>query len=162
MSDPRFGRAFWIALPVGAGVMVYGAIGLVTDSGLPGAFDVARWLVGADLANDAVLAPLACLVGAGIARLLPRWCRAPVQAGLLASGVLLIVAFPALRGFGRDQVPDNETVQPLDYSTGTLTALAVVWSAVAVWLVVRFASAARETRRPPTRATPDGHPTSPR
>jgi hypothetical protein len=145
MSDPHFGRAFWIALPVGAVAMAYGAIGLLTDSGLSGAFDVARWLVGADLANDAVIAPVACLVGAAVARLLPRWCRAPVQAGLLASGVLLIVAFPALRGFGRDQVPDNETVQPLDYSTATLTVLAAVWTAAAAWLVIRFVRA-RATR----------------
>jgi hypothetical protein len=162
MSDPPFGRAFWIALPVGAAVMVYGAIGLVTDSGLSRAFDVAGWLVGADLANDAVIAPLACLAGAGLARLLPRWCRAPVQAGLLATGVLLIVAFPALRGFGRDEVPDNLTVQPLDYTTSTLTALAVVWAAAALWAVVRVVTPDRETRRPPTRATPDGRPTSPR
>jgi hypothetical protein len=160
MSDPRFGRAFWIALPVGAGVMVYGAIGLVTDSGLSGAFDVVRWLVGADLANDAVIAPLACLMGAAIARVLPRWCRAPVQAGLLASGVLLIVAFPALRGFGRDEVPDNETVQPLDYTTSTLTALAVVWAAAAVWLTLRLLTPVREGRPPPKGATPGGRPPS--
>jgi hypothetical protein len=158
MNDPRFGGAFWIALPVGAAVMAFGAIGLVGDAGLPGAIDVARWLVVADLANDLVLAPLACLVGAAVARLLPRRYQAPVQAALLASGVLLIVALPALRGYGRDEVPDNSSVQPLDYTTATLTALAVVWAAAAVWLTVRFVSAARGRRRPPTRARPGGRP----
>lgn len=160
MTAPRYGRAFWIALPLGAALMAFGALGLVGDTGLTASTDVARWLVGADLAHDFVLAPLACLVGAAVARVLPRWCRTPVQAALLASGVLLIVVFPALRGYGRDEVPDNASVQPLDYTTATLTALAVVWAAAAVWLAVRLVTSARETRRPPTRATQDGRPTS--
>jgi hypothetical protein len=145
MTAPRYTRAFWVALPVGAGLMAFGAVGLVQDTGLSAAADVARWFVGADLAHDFVLAPLACLIGFAVARVLPGVCRAPIQAALLTSGVLLIVVFPALRGFGRDQVPDNPSVQPLDYTSSTLTALAIVWTLAAVWLVVRVVRA-RETR----------------
>ena len=29
MSPPRYGSSFWIALPIGAAVMVFGAIGLI-------------------------------------------------------------------------------------------------------------------------------------
>jgi len=162
MSPPVHGRAFWVALALGAGVMAYGAIGLVSDTGVGPSADVAVWLVGADVAHDFVLAPLACVVGAVVARALPRWCRAPVQAALLTTGVLLIVVYPALRGFGRDHVPDNPSVQPLDYTTSTLTALAVVWAGAAVWLVVRLVTSGPGRRRPPTRATPGGPPTSPR
>jgi hypothetical protein len=160
MSPPGYGRAFWIALPLGAAVMAFGVIGLVADVGLSGGVDVGRWFVGADLAHDFVLAPLACLVGAAVARVLPRWCRAPVQAALLTSGVLLVVVSPALRGFGRDTVPDNETVQPLDYTTATLTVLGVVWALAALWLLIRLATSDRGRRRPPTRARQGGHPTS--
>jgi hypothetical protein len=160
MTAPRYSRLFWIALPVGVAVMVFGAVGLIGDVGLSGGTDVARWLVGADIAHDFVLAPLACLIGAGVARVLPRRARAPVNAALITSGVLLIVVFPALRGYGRDTVPDNETVQPLDYTTATLTALAVVWAIAAVWLAFRLATSDRERRRPPTRATPGDHPKS--
>ena len=127
-----------------------------TDAGAK----VGGWLVGADVAHDFVLAPFACLIGAVAARALPRPFRAPVQAALLTSGVLLIVVFPALRGYGRDTVPDNPSVQPLDYTTSTLTALAVVWAAAGVWLVVRLATSDRDRRRLRTRATPDGHPPS--
>jgi hypothetical protein len=162
MSAPTYGRAYWVALAIGAGVMAYGGIGLVGDTGVGPSADVAAWLVGADVAHDFVLAPLACFIGAGVARFLPRWCRAPVQAALLTTGVLLIVVFPALRGYGRDQVPDNPSVQPLDYTTATLTALAVVWAGAALWLTVRLVSSGPGRRPPPTRATPGGHPTSPR
>jgi hypothetical protein len=162
MSAPTYGRAYWIALVLGAVVMAYGAIGLVADTGVSASVDVGAWLIGADVGHDFVLAPLACLIGTVVARALPRWCRAPVQGALLTTGVLLIVVFPALRGYGRDHVPDNPSVQPLDYTTATLTALAVVWAGAAVWAAVRLATAGRERRRLRTRATPDGRPTSPR
>jgi hypothetical protein len=162
MSTQVYGRTFWVAVAIGAAVMVYGALGLVSDAGFGASANVAGWLVGADVSNDFVLAPLACLVGAAVARVLPRWSRAPVQAALLTTGVLLIVVFPALRGFGRDQVPDNPSVQPLDYTTSTLTALAAVWAAAAVWLIVRLVTSGPGRRPPPTRATPGDHPTSPR
>ena len=162
MSAPEYGRAYWIALPIGVAVMAFGIIGVVGDKGVATSVDIGAWLVGADVAHDFVLAPLACLVGALVARVLPRWCRAPVQGALLVTGVLLIVVFPALRGYGRDHVPDNLSAQPLDYTTATLTALAVVWAAATMWAAVRLASARQGTRRPQTRATPGGPPTSPR
>ena len=162
MNAPRYSRAYWIALPLGGALMGFGVVGLIGNLGVSSAGDAAGWLVGADLAHDFVLAPVACLVGAAAARVLPWWCRAPVQAALLTSGVLLIVVFPALRGYGRATVPDNPSIQPLDYTTSTLTALAVVWAAAGVWSVVRIATSDRGTRRPRTRATPGDHPTSPR
>jgi hypothetical protein len=160
MSEPEYGCAYWIALPIGLALMAFGVVGVVSNKGLATSLDIGAWLVGADVAHDFVLAPLACLVGALVARVLPPWCRAPAQAALLITGVLLIVVFPALRGYGRDQVPDNPSVQPLDYTTGTLTALAFVWAGAAIWAAVRLASADRETRRPRTRATRGGRPTS--
>jgi hypothetical protein len=160
MSTQVYGRTFWVAVATGAAVMVYGALGLVSDAGFGASANVAGWLVGADVGNDFFLAPLGCLVGAAVARVLPHWCRAPVQAALLTTGVLLIVVFPALRGYGRATVPDNRSVQPLDYTTATLTAVAAVWAVAGVWLVVRLATSDRGRRRPRTRATPGGRPTS--
>jgi hypothetical protein len=160
MTAPRYGRAFWIALALGVAVMAFGVIGLVGDLGVSSGVDVASWLVGANVSHDFVLAPVACLIGAAVALVLPRWCRVPVQAALFTTGVLLIVVFPALRGYGRDTVPDNPSVQPLAYTTATLTALAAVWIAAGIWLFVRLATSDRGTRRPPTHATPGGHPTS--
>ena len=139
MSPPRYGREFWIALPIGTAIMAFGGVGLIGDTGLRAGMEVGGWLVGADVAHDFVLAPLACLIGAAVTRALPRWCCAPVQAALLTSGALLIVVFPALRGFGRDQVPDNPSVQPFDYTTATATALAVGWAGAGAWLGIRLA-----------------------
>ena len=63
----------------------------------------------------------------------PAACSAPVRAGLFASIVVILVGWAALRGYGRDQVPDNPTVDPLNYGTAVLTVLLTVWAAVALW-----------------------------
>lgn len=160
MSDPAYGRAYWIGLPIGVAVMAFGIVGMLGNTGIGTSVDISAWLVASDVAHDFVLAPFACLIGVAVARVLPRVVRAPVQAALLTTGVLLIVVFPALRGYGHDQVPDNSSVQPLDYTTATLTALSLVWAAAAVWLIVRLASPGRGGRRPPTRATRGGRPPS--
>ena len=73
--------------------------------------------------------------------------RAPVRAGLFASAVVILVGWAALRGYGRDHVPDNPTVDPLDYGSAVLTVLAVIWGAVAVWAAMAwFRSRARARR----------------
>jgi hypothetical protein len=55
----------------------------------------------------------------------------------LMSAVVVLVAWPALRGHGRATVPDNPTVQPLHYPTAVAWVLAAVWSGVAAWWLLR-------------------------
>jgi hypothetical protein len=122
------GAAFWVGLVVGVGVMAYGVAGLLDN--IEG--ELVSWLVifvGADLLHDAVLAPVACAMAFGVARLVRSRWRAPLQAGLFASAVVLALSWIPLRGYGGD--PDNPTVRPLDYATATVTALVLVWAAVA-------------------------------
>jgi hypothetical protein len=102
-----------------------------------------KWFIGADLLHDFVLAPLVCLAAAAVARVLPARVRAPVGSGLIASAFVLAVGWAPLRGYGRATVPDNPTVQPLNYATGVATVLAVVWAVVGVWLVVSWTQGRR-------------------
>lgn len=133
----RPGPGFWIAFAVGAAVMTYGAHGLIEQAGTDTAGSVGRWIVGADLAHDLLLAPVAIAVGWAVGRVVPGWLRPPVQAGLVATGVLLLIAWAPLRGYGRALVPDNPSVQPLDYRTALVTVVAVVWLVAAAWAVLR-------------------------
>jgi len=162
VTTPQYGARFWIALALGGAVIAFGVAGLIGDLGVRAAADVAVWLGAANVADDLLLLPFACVAGAVLARLLPEPWRAPVRAALVTTAVVVIVALPALRGFGRDQVPDNPSVDPLNYATATVTVLAAVWAAAAAWLIARLVTSARGRRRPPTRATPGGPPPSPR
>jgi hypothetical protein len=123
----------WTCFVVGAGIMAYGVIGLLDSTSLSAARSVALWVVGADLLHDLLIAPVVCLLGFVIARVAPAAWRWPVRAATLTTALVLAVAYPALRGFGRDRVPDNRSVLPLDYPTAIATVLAVVWVIALIW-----------------------------
>jgi len=129
------GRRFWIGLAVGGAVIGVGVVGGLRAASSTKPLLLTAWLLGGLLAHDALIAPLACLIGIAAARAVPASARVPLQAGLFASAIVIAVAYPALRGYGRS--PDNPTVQPLDYATATLTVLAVVWASAAVWTGLR-------------------------
>jgi hypothetical protein len=132
------GPGFWIAAGLGIAIMAFGVRGILTHARgtHPSAFAV--WFVGADVVHDVLVAPAVLLVGALLARTLPNRWWPPVRAGVLASALVLAVAWAPLRGYGRTTAAGNESVQPLDYSTAVLTVLAVVWCGVALWLGVRW------------------------
>lgn len=98
--------------------------------------DVVIWAGAGVVLHDAVWAPLVFLVGwVGISRVRGPM-RAPLMTGLWVSAVLTLVAIPVLGRFG--ERPDNPSLLNRNYTAGWLAALAVVWLAVAVWLVVRW------------------------
>jgi hypothetical protein len=136
--DRPQGAGFWVAAVVGLGVIGFGVRGILTHAEGTEPPEFAKWVVGADLLHDFVLAPLVCLVAAAVARFLPARVRAPVGSGLIATAFVVAVGWAPLRGYGRATVPDNPTVQPLDYTTAVATVLAVVWAVVALWLAVAW------------------------
>lgn len=147
-DSPELGPGFWIAVVVGGALMAWGGY-LFIDA--TAAFDqrlnFVGYLVGAAVVHDLAVAPVVCGVGLLTARLVPGRARAPVQAGFIASGAVLVVAILPLRGTA-DAV-GNDTIQPLNYATATLTALAIVWVAAGAWLAVRlWRSRAPEGRDP--------------
>lgn len=133
------GRGFWAALVAGGVIMGWGAW-LYLDATPDGArrFGFLRWLVGLDIAHDALLAPAVLLVGLACRRLVPPVWRAPVQGALIASGSVLIVAASPLRQTA--EPTGNPTIQPLDYTTATLTVLAAVWGGALLWGLWRVRS----------------------
>lgn len=135
------GRSFWIGLAVGGPFVVYGFASVFGRADATSPADLARWLAAILLTHDLLVVPLVGTVGLLLARIVPGVARGPIQIGLFASAVVVVVAYPAIRGFGR--LPNNPTVQPLDYANATLTVLVVVWSAVAVWTVVRWVARRR-------------------
>lgn len=138
-------KVFWLGLFVGWVVMAVGIRGLLVNEDSPMGTDPPGWallLVKSNLVHDFVLVPAVLLVGVVVARVVPARVRAPVQAGLIATGVIVLFAFPFVRGYGVK--PDNSTVLPQNYGRGLLIVLGVVWAvtaALAVWQWQRSRSA---------------------
>ena len=134
--SPQAGVSFWIALVIGGGIMAFGIQG-VLDNLSASATDVAKWVIGADLLHDFVVAPLAVGIGWAVGRVVSMRWRAPIQAGLMATAITVAIGWPGLRGYGRHLVPDNPSVQPLNYATAVGTVIGIIWAVVAIWLIAR-------------------------
>jgi hypothetical protein len=91
------------------------------------------WFLGALLAHDMIVAPLVFAVGSAVRRVVPGRVLAPIQGGLIASGLLLLFALPGLSGRG-DRHGDSSRL-PNDYSHGVTLVLVAVWAVTAVFLV---------------------------
>ena len=132
----RYGPSFWIGLGAGGLLMAWGAwLYLDTTPDVSRRLDLLRWLVGLDVAHDLVLAPAVVLVGVAVRRWVSRRWLAPVQAALIVSASVLLVALLPLRGTAR--MTGNPTIQPLDYRSATLTVLGAVWAVAAGWGLLR-------------------------
>ena len=106
----------------------------------------AGWLLGGPLLHDWLVAPAAGLLGLLVARAVPPHWRAPVAAGLVVSGVLVLLALPALL---RPAVgPPNPGLSDRNYPLGLAVAFGLVW------LLVLLAGLARRERQPRLRRPP--------
>lgn len=138
----------WAVLAVGA----LGALGRIEHFAGPIPWPaLVRWSIGLALANDLVLAPIACLVGLAVGRLLPWSAKGPVAAGLFVSATVTAVAWPALRGYGRR--PGDPSALPGNYAQGLAAVLVAVWAAVAVGVAMRAFSGRAGRTSAPRRST---------
>ena len=118
-------RVFITCAIPGLAIMGYGVYGLFHASGQTQPSQWIRWFVGGLLVHDFVIAPLvfatAVLLGR---RVLAPW-KASVQGASVASGILILAAWPYVAGYGTR--PDNKTLLPNNYAAGLLVVLTFVW-----------------------------------
>jgi hypothetical protein len=130
------GVGFWVGVVIGGALVTWGALLFLQDTPRGDhRLNFVGFLVGSDLLHDLLVAPFICLVGVVGARSAPRWAKAPVQAGLIATGTVVLIAW--LPWAGTADGVGNPTIQPLDYTTATLSVLAFVWLAAGAWAASR-------------------------
>ena len=128
------GRSFWIGLASGTPLMLWGVwLYLDATPDLRRRTSLLGWLVGLDLAHDLVLAPLIVLIGLAVARVVPPSIRGLVQAGLVASGCVVLVGLLPLLGSAPTA---NPTIQPIAYGPAVLLVLSLIWASVALAALV--------------------------
>jgi hypothetical protein len=124
-------RGLLIAL--GLAVGAYGVV-LVLDNPTQIIIRIGVWAAAGVLLHDAVFAPACLALGFAARRILPRaWWSAFLVAGL-CTVVLVLLAIPVYDKPGLQ--PDNASVLDRDYQWGFWVALAVVWAAALLYLIV--------------------------
>jgi len=117
-------------------------------AGWPVAWSVLGWLLGGPVSHDLLLAPVAGMVGLGIAVAAPRRLRGPVAAGLALSAMLVLLALPGL--VRPSPGPPNPGLADRNYPLGLAIALAATWLAVTVTaLLTRHRPGDGATQAPP-------------
>jgi len=138
-------RGLLVGLAVGLPVIAYGVRGMLVDTDRTHPAELARWIVGAAVVNDALVVPLAMGAAWLARRITPARAWPPVRSGLLATGVMLLVAWPFVRGYGRDATIPS--LLERNYAVGVAAAIGLTWVAVAVWTAVSIAVAIVVRRR---------------
>jgi hypothetical protein len=154
--DTTSRRGLVVGLVLGVPLVAYGGRGALVDGARTHPAELARWVVGAAIVNDLVLIPLVLAVGWAAHRFTPARLWPAIRAGLVTTAVLTLVAWPFVRGYGRD--PANPSLLSRDYGTGLAVAIGVVWAAVAIWAL---AATLRERARRSARSRPPGAPGAP-
>jgi hypothetical protein len=131
VSDATAGRLRALAVVIGCAGIGFGLWELVVVS--PRAtrpVAAISWLAAGLVVHDAVLAPLAVVVGLVVSRALKGAVARVVGVGLFVAICIIVVAVPALLTPG---VPGNPSATPRDYLGGLTVALVVVAVVTAVW-----------------------------
>ena len=121
---------------IGIGFVSIGVRGIVTHSDDTHPRSWITWVIAAALAHDLILAPAVGVIGVLVGRLVPGRARAAVQIGLLVSGCVLVVGLTAVLTPGGRHYFDNASLLPLAYGRNLLIVLAIVWTAIAIAIVV--------------------------
>lgn len=138
---PAYTKGFWIGLVLAAPVVAYGLRGALANLPDVQLTSFVTYFVGAAVVHDLVLAPAVCVVGWVVLRIVPKVAVGPVQAALVATGVIGLISWPFVRGYG---VTGGEpSFLSRNYAASVLVAWAIVWTLAAVATVVRMFNARR-------------------
>ncbi len=95
---------------------------------------IAVWMAGGVALHDFLLVPLVFAVGAMIRRRARGRMLAPVEAALVATGILVLFAVPALSGKGRSAADPSRV--PGDYPVALAVLVAMIWIAAGAWYLL--------------------------
>jgi hypothetical protein len=137
------GLSFWIGLAIGGSVMAYAVWGISRDQVGANPPGLVRYVLGAAILHDAIVAPVVAVIGLALAWILPARVRGPILGALFLSAVVALFAYPLVGAFGRHEL--NASTLPLDYGPNLALVIGLVWAAAAVVVATRLV---RDRRSP--------------
>lgn len=124
----------------GIALGLFGALRLLTQ--IPGSSLIllALWLVGAVIIHDGVLSPLVVSLGWTLRRLVPDRARRHIQAALIMSALVIVIAIPMI--YLRGSQPASKALLQRDYGAN----LGLIMVVIAVLTLIHYAVDVARTR----------------
>ena len=144
-SEEDGGARFWVCAVAGLGIVAFGLFGLLNARLVGSIGSWATYLIGGLLVHDALLAPFVVAASVVLIYAVPSRVRPALQGTLIVAGSVVLVAIPAVGGWGR--IPTNPSLLPRDYGLGLAIAVGVIVIAGAI-------AAVRAARRRPAQSPP--------
>lgn len=126
-DDTKYGKLFWILLPLGGALMLFGMYGIFHQASETDPPVLLSYLLGLTLIHDGLIVPAVCGLGLLLAKRTAGHLRAFLQVALVLTGVIALFSVPFVAGFGR--LRDNPSLLPSNYAAGLAISLAAVWIA---------------------------------
>lgn len=132
MRLPLGGRPmFWATLVIGWAVIAFGVMGALEDEVFTHPASLARWLAAGLVVHDGVWVPVSLAGAAVIGAVVRGSARAPLAWALATGAVLTAIAWPFVRGYGRQ--PGHPSLLPRNYAAGLVAYLGVVAAIALLW-----------------------------
>ena len=127
-------------------VILFGAVRILHDHAETHPISLVKWLIGAIIVHDAIIAPVTVAVGWAVARTIPGRAQAFVQAALAVAGVATLVALPLIYRHGKSA--PGTTLLRRAYSLNLLILYGVIALAAAAAYALQGRRAAARAARP--------------
>lgn len=139
-ADPGRSIAPLIGVLVGVPIAAFGLWSALTvHSARP--IEIFGWAIGSNLVHDLIWAPVMCLIAWGVGQVLPPVTRFPVRWAIGTTAVLWLIAWPFVRGYGRN--PAVPSLLNRNYGWGLGVYVGVVWIIAAAWIMISVMRARR-------------------
>lgn len=120
----------------GGALVLFGVFRLLTEVPLSALLVLALWLAGAILIHDGILSPAVLAVGLALRRV-PARARRYLQAGLIAGGLITVVAIPLI--YRRGSQPAAKSILDQNYGGNLTLLLGIVAALTLLGYAIRVA-----------------------
>lgn len=148
---------FWRMAFATAGILLalYGAVGLLTNVPFGTLLVLGFWMIGAVMIHDGIVSPVVIGVGWFVHRMVPPRARRYLQGGLIAGGLITVVAIPMILRQGAQ--PASKALLQQNFG-GNLTLLLGLVAAASLLLYAAHLAGDRPSSRPDPADPPDPAP----
>jgi hypothetical protein len=133
----------------GIAIAVYGIGRLFTEIPSHSLMLLAGWLIAALVIHDGLLSPAVVTIGWTLGRLVPPRARRYLQAALIVSALVMLVALPMM--YRANRQPPSKAILRQDFGANLALLLAVIAVGTLIAYAVQVARDARLDREPKAR-----------